>query len=135
MPAITATDADGITHIPSATIGRLLLGPGTRVTHQALTAGHLKDLKGGDVHQLWVTTAPGRPRGGAPAPPAGLPATIRTLESAHRKLTATVLGTPLLLEQFCTAEQPPGRPARVVADVSGPPAGDASSARWRAAEG
>ncbi|MEU2435949.1 type I-E CRISPR-associated endonuclease Cas1e [Streptomyces rubradiris] len=34
--AITATDADGVTHIPSATIGALLLGPGTRVTHQAM---------------------------------------------------------------------------------------------------
>jgi CRISPR-associated protein Cas1 len=35
--AITAEDADGITHIPSATIGTLLLGPGTRVTHQAMS--------------------------------------------------------------------------------------------------
>ncbi|WP_236246921.1 type I-E CRISPR-associated endonuclease Cas1e [Streptomyces sp. CC210A] len=35
--AIIAEDADGITHIPSATIGTLLLGPGTRVTHQAMT--------------------------------------------------------------------------------------------------
>ncbi len=34
--AVTATDADGITHIPSATLGTLLLGPGTRVTHQAM---------------------------------------------------------------------------------------------------
>ncbi|MEU3630137.1 type I-E CRISPR-associated endonuclease Cas1e [Streptomyces fradiae] len=34
--AITATDVDGVTHIPSATIGTLLLGPGTRVTHQAM---------------------------------------------------------------------------------------------------
>ncbi|MFD0343786.1 type I-E CRISPR-associated endonuclease Cas1e [Streptomyces sp. NPDC127117] len=34
--AITAEDVDGITHIPSATIGTLLLGPGTRVTHQAM---------------------------------------------------------------------------------------------------
>ncbi|MFF2958117.1 type I-E CRISPR-associated endonuclease Cas1e [Streptomyces sp. NPDC057963] len=34
--AITAEDADGVTHIPSATIGTLLLGPGTRVTHQAM---------------------------------------------------------------------------------------------------
>jgi len=34
--AITAQDADGITHIPSATIGTLLLGPGTRITHQAM---------------------------------------------------------------------------------------------------
>ncbi|WP_445401144.1 type I-E CRISPR-associated endonuclease Cas1e [Streptomyces sp. LE64] len=35
--AITATDADGVRHIPSATIGTLLLGPGTEVTHQAMT--------------------------------------------------------------------------------------------------
>ncbi|MEV5433091.1 type I-E CRISPR-associated endonuclease Cas1e [Streptomyces sp. NPDC052701] len=35
--AITATDADGVTHIPSAAIGTLLLGPGTRVTHQAMS--------------------------------------------------------------------------------------------------
>ncbi|MGW3064426.1 type I-E CRISPR-associated endonuclease Cas1e [Streptomyces sp. NPDC001130] len=35
--AITATDANGVTHIPSATIGTLLLGPGTRVTHQAMS--------------------------------------------------------------------------------------------------
>ncbi|MEU3215399.1 type I-E CRISPR-associated endonuclease Cas1e [Streptomyces sp. NPDC006971] len=34
--AITAEDADGVTHLPSATIGTLLLGPGTRVTHQAM---------------------------------------------------------------------------------------------------
>lgn len=35
--AITAEDAEGVTHIPSATIGTLLLGPGTRVTHQAMS--------------------------------------------------------------------------------------------------
>ncbi|AXE28106.1 type I-E CRISPR-associated endonuclease Cas1 (plasmid) [Streptomyces globosus] len=35
--AITAEDADGTTHIPSATIGTLLLGPGTRITDQAMT--------------------------------------------------------------------------------------------------
>ncbi|QXJ24232.1 type I-E CRISPR-associated endonuclease Cas1 [Actinomadura graeca] len=35
--AITAEDTEGITHIPSATIGTLLLGPGTRVTHQAMS--------------------------------------------------------------------------------------------------
>ena len=35
--AITAEDAEGIVHIPSATIGTLLLGPGTRVTHQAMS--------------------------------------------------------------------------------------------------
>ncbi|SNT32892.1 type I-E CRISPR-associated endonuclease Cas1e [Actinacidiphila glaucinigra] len=35
--AITVEDADGTTHIPSATIGTLLLGPGTRITHQAMS--------------------------------------------------------------------------------------------------
>ncbi|MCQ4200361.1 hypothetical protein M4J06_003914 [Streptomyces coelicoflavus] len=73
-------------------------------THRALTAGHLKALKGGRVEEVWVTTAPGRPRGGQPARPAGLPAAVRTLEAAHRKLTATALGTPLLFEQFCAIE-------------------------------
>lgn len=34
--AITAQDDRGITHIPAAGIGALLLGPGTRVTHQAM---------------------------------------------------------------------------------------------------
>lgn len=35
--AITATDSDGVTHLPSATIGTLLLGPGTQVSHQAMS--------------------------------------------------------------------------------------------------
>ncbi|WP_059010278.1 type I-E CRISPR-associated endonuclease Cas1e [Streptomyces specialis] len=35
--AITAEDAEGTLHLPSATIGTLLLGPGTRVTHQAMS--------------------------------------------------------------------------------------------------
>ena len=34
--AITAEDGEGVTYLPSATIGVLLLGPGTRVTHQAM---------------------------------------------------------------------------------------------------
>ncbi|MBW3084717.1 CRISPR-associated endonuclease Cas1 [Austwickia sp. TVS 96-490-7B] len=34
--AVTATDERGIVHIPSASLGALLLGPGTRVTHQAM---------------------------------------------------------------------------------------------------
>lgn len=34
--AITATDERGVVHIPSATLGALLLGPGTRITHQAM---------------------------------------------------------------------------------------------------
>ncbi len=35
--ALTATDDRGVVHIPAATIGALLLGPGTNVTHQAMT--------------------------------------------------------------------------------------------------
>lgn len=34
--AITATDERGTVHIPAAALGTLLLGPGTRVTHQAM---------------------------------------------------------------------------------------------------
>jgi CRISPR-associated protein Cas1 len=34
--AITATDDQGVVHIPAAPIGVLLLGPGTSVTHQAI---------------------------------------------------------------------------------------------------
>lgn len=34
--AITATDKRGTIHIPAATLGALLLGPGTNVTHQAM---------------------------------------------------------------------------------------------------
>jgi len=34
--AITCTDARGTVHIPAATLGALLLGPGTTVSHQAM---------------------------------------------------------------------------------------------------
>ena len=34
--AITATDARGVVHIPAATLGALLLGPGTTVSQQAM---------------------------------------------------------------------------------------------------
>lgn len=34
--AITVTDDRGVVHVPAATIGALLLGPGTRITHQAM---------------------------------------------------------------------------------------------------
>ena len=34
--AVTVTDAKGIIHIPVATIGTLLLGPGTNITHRAM---------------------------------------------------------------------------------------------------
>ncbi|NEB06533.1 hypothetical protein G3I78_47070, partial [Streptomyces sp. SID13726] len=79
-------------------------------TQRALTAGHLKVLNGGDVEELWVTTSPGRPRAGRPAPPAGLPAVVRTLEAAHRKLTSLALGSPLLLEQFCPLPEDAAKP-------------------------
>ncbi|MCS4490659.1 type I-E CRISPR-associated endonuclease Cas1e [Corynebacterium sp. ES2794-CONJ1] len=35
--ALTATDENGVIHIPSAALAVLMLGPGTRVTHQAMT--------------------------------------------------------------------------------------------------
>ena len=35
--AVTATDQNGVLHIPSAALGCLLLGPGTRVTHAAMS--------------------------------------------------------------------------------------------------
>jgi len=34
--ALTATDERGTVHIPAATLGALFLGPGTKVTHQAM---------------------------------------------------------------------------------------------------
>ena len=34
--AITATDQRGTVHVPAATLSAVLLGPGTRVTHQAM---------------------------------------------------------------------------------------------------
>ncbi|GAA2124190.1 type I-E CRISPR-associated endonuclease Cas1e [Streptomyces synnematoformans] len=34
--AITAADGDGVRHLPSATIGTLLLGPGTKISQQAV---------------------------------------------------------------------------------------------------
>lgn len=34
--AVTVANKDGIVHIPAATIGALLLGPGTKVTHHAM---------------------------------------------------------------------------------------------------
>lgn len=34
--AITVTDQSGVIHVPAATIGALVLGPGTRITHQGM---------------------------------------------------------------------------------------------------
>lgn len=35
--ALTATDDDGVLHIPSAALSVLMLGPGTRITHSAMS--------------------------------------------------------------------------------------------------
>ncbi|MCK6095594.1 type I-E CRISPR-associated endonuclease Cas1e [Micrococcus sp. EYE_162] len=35
--AVTVTDQDGVLHVPSASLGCLLLGPGTRITHAAMS--------------------------------------------------------------------------------------------------
>lgn len=35
--AITATDQEGVTHIPAAGLGCLLMGPGARITHAAMS--------------------------------------------------------------------------------------------------
>ncbi|MEI2650026.1 MAG: type I-E CRISPR-associated endonuclease Cas1e [Dermatophilaceae bacterium] len=35
--ALTAADDRGVVHIPAATLGAVMLGPGTRVSHQAMT--------------------------------------------------------------------------------------------------
>src|SRR5699024_9184190 len=35
--SLTATDANGVIHIPGAALGGLMLGPGTPVTHQAMS--------------------------------------------------------------------------------------------------
>lgn len=34
--AITATNSQGTVHIPAASLGALMLGPGTRITHHAM---------------------------------------------------------------------------------------------------
>ncbi|WP_435058354.1 hypothetical protein [Streptomyces sp. bgisy060] len=89
----------GKEHFPLDALTRTIL---TRwlETHAAITA----QLQGGQVQELWVTTAPGRPRAGQPAPRPGMPAARRTLEAAHRTLMMEALGSPLLLEQFCAAD-------------------------------
>ena len=38
--AVTVSDQSGVIHIPAAALGCLMLGPGTRVTHGAMSALH-----------------------------------------------------------------------------------------------
>lgn len=47
--ALTATTSDGIVHIPSAALLILMLGPGTNVTHQAMTV-----LSDSGASIIWV---------------------------------------------------------------------------------
>lgn len=47
--AITSTDESGVVHIPSASLGALLLGPGTSITHQAMVL-----LADSGVSVVWV---------------------------------------------------------------------------------
>ena len=47
--AVTVTDETGVIHIPAATVSVLMLGPGSRVTHQAMTV-----LSANGVTVLWV---------------------------------------------------------------------------------
>ncbi|MFF4337580.1 hypothetical protein [[Kitasatospora] papulosa] len=97
----------GEEHFPLDTLTTTILNRWLK-THADLTAqekdGALHGLQGGQVQELWVTTAPGRPRAGQPARRPGLPAARRTLESAHRTLMMEALGSPLLLEQFCSID-------------------------------
>lgn len=67
-------------------------------TRRRLTAGHPACL----AHDsLWVTTVGSGPRGSQRQRMPGLPAGRRALQAAQRKVTGQVLGSPLLLEQFC----------------------------------
>lgn len=53
-------------------------------------------LEGSDPGYLWIPTKPGRPRDGSLPPKPGLmPAAVRTLHHAHRRLVSQLLGAPL----------------------------------------
>ena len=73
--AIVAMDEGGVTHIPGASITALLLGPGTRITHQAM---HLLGESG--VTTCWVGEGGARLYASAPS----LSRTARLLEQQAR---------------------------------------------------
>jgi len=53
-------------------------------------------LEGSDPGYLWIPTKPGRSRDGSLPPKPGLmPAAVRTLHHAHRRLVSQLLGAPL----------------------------------------
>lgn len=76
--AITVTDERGVIHIPAATIGAVMLGPGTRITHQGMML-----LADSGATSVWVGEhgvryyAHGRP----------LATTSRLLEAQAAKMT------------------------------------------------
>lgn len=82
--AVTATDEQGVVHIPAAVIGALLLGPGTRVTQSAMA---LLGSSGATV--VWVGEggvrcyAAGRPLAGSSRM---LEAQARAFASQRRRL-------------------------------------------------
>ena len=76
--AITVTDERGVIHVPAATIGAVMLGPGTRITHQGMML-----LADSGATSVWVGEhgvryyAHGRP----------LATTSRLLEAQAAKMT------------------------------------------------
>lgn len=89
--AITSTDARGTVHIPAATIGAVLLGPGTTVSHQAILL-----LAESGVTAVWVGErgvryyAHGRP----------LARSTRLLEAQAEKVSSRVLRLAVAREMY-----------------------------------
>ncbi|MGD1011153.1 MAG: type I-E CRISPR-associated endonuclease Cas1e [Acidimicrobiales bacterium] len=77
--AITATDQDGVVHLPAASISALLLGPGTRITHQAMVL-----LSDSGVVTCWVGEGGARLYGWAPS----LSTSTRLLEVQARLVSS-----------------------------------------------
>lgn len=44
--ALTLFDLDGETHVPAASLGVVMLGPGTSVTHEAMKVRLLRRIRG-----------------------------------------------------------------------------------------
>ena len=77
--AITATDQEGVVHLPAASIAVLLLGPGTRITHQAMLL-----LGESGVVTCWVGEGGARLYGWAPS----LASSTRLLEAQARLVSS-----------------------------------------------
>ncbi len=112
LTPVTNPSAEALTRARLSHVDQYYLRADTiAAANAALIAAQAEIPDRDQIRTALSTGRPGRPRRGLPATPAGLPAAIRTLESAHRKLTATTLGTPLLLEQFCGVEDVSEGPA------------------------